>query len=659
MTSDLPVLPAALAPGLIRVPPQGMRRAATTLDQDAAMLASVRAIGVLQPIVVRPAADGEAYELVIGRRRLRAALEAGLQSIPAICRAQLSDTDAAAMEAAENLCRAAMAPVDQWRAILRLQELGWTLDTAALALGLSDRLARRLDRLGRLHPDILAAIEEDGLPEERLLREIAGAPPARQADAWKRLGKARDWGGTRYDWHGIANACRVTRYPKARARFGDDLAAEFGVTWEEDLFAEPGSDGVWTTADTVAFERAQQAWVERVRMPELAGRKISARWIGTGKAGEVPKLPKGAEREHGDEEKAPKNRIRGYSLGYGGELLCTLFKPPEPKKEEPAKGKAGAAAAKGKAAPAADEDEAPRPAEPSEPARPPISKAGLTEIAVRQTERIREDLRERAKLCTDMPDARTLLACMILLLDADNVTVHNGDGDFEDLAARLLEPNGALAGEVVRSVELERLALLALARSLRAVGPDAGSYNRGSGAALGRIACAIGVTFPRCDDAEFLQEHVTKAELLRAGQAARLPLLLPNQKLAEIVKGCAGALHDAGWHPARWDRAPPNEHHGEDEDLAELEPWAVVQARQASAAAAAPPAPAEPQAKPAAAPKVKKAKPTKASIEDTAECGWDGEHECPRDTKEHGFACDKCPRGDEYAKWWDSSGAAA
>ena len=81
------------------------RQPRTTFDEEAlnALTASVREVGVLQPILVR-ATGPETYELVAGERRWRAAKRAGLQFIPALVR---SADDAASLEQAlvENLQR--------------------------------------------------------------------------------------------------------------------------------------------------------------------------------------------------------------------------------------------------------------------------------------------------------------------------------------------------------------------------------------------------------------------------------------------------------------------------------------------------------------------------------------------------------------------------
>jgi ParB family chromosome partitioning protein len=105
------------------------------------LAASIRENGVLQPILVRPAAQG--YEIVAGERRWRAARLAGLAELPAYIR-DLTDDQAAAASAVENLLREDLNPVEEVEAKRRI---------AALALGVPDdevmtRLRQLLD-----HPE--------------------------------------------------------------------------------------------------------------------------------------------------------------------------------------------------------------------------------------------------------------------------------------------------------------------------------------------------------------------------------------------------------------------------------------------------------------------------------------------------------------------------
>ena len=79
---------------------------------------SIRAQGVVQPIVVRPLSKGR-YELVAGERRWRAAQAAGLSEIPAVVR-ELADEAALAIALIENIQREELNPLEEARALRRL-----------------------------------------------------------------------------------------------------------------------------------------------------------------------------------------------------------------------------------------------------------------------------------------------------------------------------------------------------------------------------------------------------------------------------------------------------------------------------------------------------------------------------------------------------------
>jgi ParB family chromosome partitioning protein len=94
----------------------------TTFDQEKLMelAASIRASGVVQPIVVRALGDGR-YQLITGERRWLASFEASKTTIPAIVR-EVSDEQAMEMTIVENLQRADLNPMEQARAYKRLSE---------------------------------------------------------------------------------------------------------------------------------------------------------------------------------------------------------------------------------------------------------------------------------------------------------------------------------------------------------------------------------------------------------------------------------------------------------------------------------------------------------------------------------------------------------
>jgi ParB family chromosome partitioning protein len=123
-------------------------------EATAGLAASLRRQGVLQPIVVRPRAQG-GYELVAGERRWRAAREAGIDTLPALVR-EVGDRDSLLLALVENVARENLSPVEEARAYASL------VDEFDLSLG---ELA---ERLGRSKPSVSNRLRLLELPEEIL-----------------------------------------------------------------------------------------------------------------------------------------------------------------------------------------------------------------------------------------------------------------------------------------------------------------------------------------------------------------------------------------------------------------------------------------------------------------------------------------------------------
>ena len=95
---------------------------AGTEDASLADLAlSIRQNGLLNPITVLAKDDGT-YDLIIGQRRFLACKQLGLQTIPAIVRERMDDTDATILSLVENVHRADMSPIDKARAYQKIYE---------------------------------------------------------------------------------------------------------------------------------------------------------------------------------------------------------------------------------------------------------------------------------------------------------------------------------------------------------------------------------------------------------------------------------------------------------------------------------------------------------------------------------------------------------
>jgi ParB family chromosome partitioning protein len=135
-------------------------------DMDPAALQeladSIRQQGVMQPVVIRPIAEGR-YELIAGERRWRATQMAGLDSIPAIIR-DVPDEAAIAMALIENIQRENLNPIEEAFALQRLQdEFGLTQAQVAEAVGKSRTTITNLLRLIGLSEDVRIMLEHGDL----------------------------------------------------------------------------------------------------------------------------------------------------------------------------------------------------------------------------------------------------------------------------------------------------------------------------------------------------------------------------------------------------------------------------------------------------------------------------------------------------------------
>jgi ParB family chromosome partitioning protein len=126
---------------------------------------SIRAEGVLQPIIARPlpGSTPTRYEIIAGERRWRAAQLAGLQSIPALVR-DPDDRSALVQALVENLQREDLDPVETARGVQRLiDEFQLTHDEAARRLGHSRDAVSHLLRILKLEPGVLADVSQGRL----------------------------------------------------------------------------------------------------------------------------------------------------------------------------------------------------------------------------------------------------------------------------------------------------------------------------------------------------------------------------------------------------------------------------------------------------------------------------------------------------------------
>jgi ParB family transcriptional regulator, chromosome partitioning protein len=158
---------AEAPPGVHEVPIAAVRpnprqpRAHFDEESLAGLTASIVELGVLQPVLVRSAGDGE-YELIAGERRWRAAKRAGLQTIPVVIRE--ADTDVALLEQAlvENLHRADLNAMEEAAAYQQLiEDFGLTQEAVAKRVGKSRAAVTNTLRLFQLPPAIQSLVAEE------------------------------------------------------------------------------------------------------------------------------------------------------------------------------------------------------------------------------------------------------------------------------------------------------------------------------------------------------------------------------------------------------------------------------------------------------------------------------------------------------------------
>ena len=135
---------------------------------------SVRAQGIVQPVVVRPLSDGR-YELIAGERRWRAARKAGLVTVPAVVRPS-DDRESLLLALVENVAREDLSPVDEARAYaVLLDEFALSLGAIAEQVGRSKPAVSNRLRLLELPDDILGLVERGQLTEGHA-RAVLAAP---------------------------------------------------------------------------------------------------------------------------------------------------------------------------------------------------------------------------------------------------------------------------------------------------------------------------------------------------------------------------------------------------------------------------------------------------------------------------------------------------
>jgi ParB family chromosome partitioning protein len=439
-------------PRILQPNPDNPRHTPVSPAMDEQLLASIKAIGIIQPPIVVEK-DG-ALVINAGNRRVKQAIKADFATIDVL----VCDADEARdlmRSLAENLIRASMNSVDIWRGIDTLEKKGWNEQAIADALALPLRTVKRLKLLAHLHSPMLDAIAAGSAPSEDQLRTIAAASRDEQAQVWK---KHKPKKGYEASWYEIARALAKRRIPFSAAMFGDDLAQAYGVVWEDDLFAPADEDGRYTT-NVDGFFGAQQEWLQN-NLPER-GTLLPQDEYGR------PQLPKKAENVYGTPGK--NDRIGHYLDPYSGAVKTLVYRLPDGKKAKPGKDPAGTA---------------PDPEAPQPKTRPDVTQKGLAMIGDFRTDALHQALRE------SRIEDTTLLGLLVLALAGKNVSIQSGADmspfDRERIAATITE-GGVLTSDfgLIRTAARSMLvAALSCRDNMSNSGPGARIAGEAIGASL-------------------------------------------------------------------------------------------------------------------------------------------------------------------------------
>ncbi|MFK0333870.1 ParB/RepB/Spo0J family partition protein [Rhizobium sp. NPDC090275] len=378
-------------PRALRDNPDNTRQTKSTPQADALLLATIKAVGIIQPPVIFSAKDGgNDYIIEAGHRRTRLAIAAGLEEIDVIV-VEAANDNGAMRSMVENIAREPLNAVDQWRGIERLVALDWTEEAIAIALTLSVRRVKQLRLLANVFPAMLNAMAKGSMPNEQQLRTIASASIDDQREVWKANKPSK--ADPQVDWWRVAQALSKTRMWARDASFDDELARAYGIEWIEELFEPAGVDARYTT-NVEAYLGAQQEWMSN-NLPKKGAIVEVNNWG-------QPQLPAKAERVYG---KAGKGDHTAMYLDRDGKVQNVHFRMPEAKK-----GKDGSGTA-------STDDAVVMPK-----TRPDVTRKGIEMIGDYRTEALHEAL-ARAPIEDD-----TLTALLVLTFGALNVSVTSPTG---------------------------------------------------------------------------------------------------------------------------------------------------------------------------------------------------------------------------------------
>lgn len=226
------------------------------------LVLSIRSLGVLQPLLVRPNCEG--FEVVAGQRRLGAlktlAAEGPVDPVP--CLIMEDGEDATAIEAslAENVARLPMDEIDQYKAFAALIDAGESAEDIAARFGITERLVSQRLAISRIIEPILNAYRREEVRPDTL--RILTMATARQQKEWYRLLKSDD------EYAPVGRSLREWLFGGSQIPVSNALFDVEGYTGAivSDLFGEERyfskAEDFWVLQNT-AIAKAREAYIEK------------------------------------------------------------------------------------------------------------------------------------------------------------------------------------------------------------------------------------------------------------------------------------------------------------------------------------------------------------------------------------------------------------
>ncbi len=200
------------------------------------MVATIRALGIIQPIVVRPL-DGpsaDSYEIVAGERRWRAAQLAGISTVPAIIRT-LDERRTALYSLAENIARSDLNPLELAKGYQSVvEEQGFSQTELAEAIGQNVKTVNRVLRLLKL-PDLIQELIAQGSLTAKHGELLLGLPRTQQLELAQRAAD-QEWSVRELERRMVKPAEAAQRASSSRVINGDITREQ--TLWSEQLGAD-------------------------------------------------------------------------------------------------------------------------------------------------------------------------------------------------------------------------------------------------------------------------------------------------------------------------------------------------------------------------------------------------------------------------------------